>query len=137
MKLIDDLCVRYKEWKDERFLKKHGCDSWKEYNRKYDTDVHHRAAHVRDWYHGYSHIHVFKDAGNDIFVKYGDWLQGLGVMTTWCDEHCSGKWRYDIHRVLDETDYHGYMLNDIGGYDYVFFAFKNERDFILFRLTWD
>jgi hypothetical protein len=71
-------------------------------------------------------------------------------MKEWCDTNCSGKYRYDIHRVVREkglihneyndtviwTDTEKFILNDIGGYDVLFFVFKNEVDAIMFVLRW-
>ena len=44
-------------------------------------------------------------------------------------------WRTDIHRVI--KDYWGNLeLNDIGGSDALFFAFKNQEDCFMFKLKW-
>ena len=49
----------------------------------------------------------------------------------------------DIHRVFKQTGIgingdtdEDYWFNDIGGFDYVYFAFQNEQDFLHFLLRW-
>jgi hypothetical protein len=56
-------------------------------------------------------------------------------MMEWCEQNCQGKWRNDWHRGF--WDHHGnYELNSIGGGDMMFFAFKEDADYIWFNLTW-
>ena len=61
-------------------------------------------------------------------------------MSNWCEKNCKGKHRYDIHRVVlensDITINNDYWFNDLGGYDYLFFAFEKEEDYAWFCLRW-
>jgi hypothetical protein len=49
----------------------------------------------------------------------------------------------DIQRVLKQTglgingqEYPEWYFNDIGGTDVIYFAFKNEQDYLMFMLRW-
>jgi hypothetical protein len=56
-------------------------------------------------------------------------------MTFWCEEKIRWNYRRDIHRVIENAS--GLVeFNDIGGSDYIYFAFKNEKDFMYFLLRW-
>ena len=39
----------YKKWVDKRYLKKHNCESWEQYNHIYDPYIDHDAKNVRDY----------------------------------------------------------------------------------------
>jgi hypothetical protein len=132
---FETLSKKYHEKKRKRFLKKNGCESEEEYARRFDPDVIYRATQITNWYEGYPYVRTFEDPLGDIWTKYGDWLQALDEMDNWCKENIKHKYRYDVHRVI-KTEYNGYCLNDIGGLDYVFFAFKDEKDFMWFALRW-
>lgn len=127
---------------DRRFLKKNNCLTWKEYYYKNDPRIYLYADHVTHFYKGYKHISVFESSKN-LADQYGDWLQGLTAIKEWCDKNCIGNWRQDIHRVYKQTGIglngsckDEWFLSDIGGFDILFFAFNNERDYILFNLRW-
>lgn len=56
--MIKYLKQKYLDWKEHRFLKKHGCVDRAHYERKYDPDYNPRATRVKDYYHGYPYIIV-------------------------------------------------------------------------------
>jgi hypothetical protein len=58
----------YREWSDQRFLKRHGCETREEYDRKYDPDVVHRATRIKNFYHGYPYVYCFEDHNHNIYV---------------------------------------------------------------------
>ena len=137
MDMIKRLKERYKGWKEKRFLEAHGCETWRQYERKHDPDVGYMARWAHTYYHGYPHVLPI-DPQNFI-----DWVRGgrhpyhelVDNMMEWCEQNCQGKWRNDWHRGF--WDGHGnYELNSIGGGDIMFFAFKEESDYIWFKLTW-
>ena len=139
MDILGRFYSKYILWKDKRFLKKHGCENWDQYNHRFDPDINIRATHIKDYYMNYPYVFVFTDTRNDAFRDGVD--EGCELLKNWCKENCKGKWRTDIHRVLprnlwqasDTTDYD---INDIGGYDFLFFGFTNEQDYIWFSLKW-
>ncbi len=71
-------------------------------------------------------------------------------MRDWAEKNCMDKCRWDIHRVIREkglirneyddtirwTDTEEFSLNDVGGHDVLFFAFKNKKDLTWFKLRW-
>ena len=136
MELIKQLKQRWKGYREKRFLENYGCKTWREYERKYDPDVGFRARWAHTYYHGYPHVLPI-DPQNFI-----DWVRGgepyyelVKNMIEWCEQNCQGKWRNDWHRGF--WDGHGnYEFNGVGGGDIMFFAFKEESDYIWFSLTW-
>ena len=137
MDMIKQLKERWKGYKEKRFLENYGCNTWREYERKYDDAIGPRARWTHTYYHGYPHVLPI-DPQNFI-----DWVRGgrhpyhelVDNMMEWCEQNCQGKWRNDWHRGF--WDGHGnYELNSISGGDVMFFAFKKESDYVWFKLAW-
>ena len=134
MGLIDQLKQRYKDHNARRFLKAHGCKTWKEYERRYDPDIGPFARWSHTFYHGYAcTLPIEPNVIAAYGLKYHDLIE---EMAEWCEHNCKGKWRNDWLRGF--WDHHGnYEFNEIGGGDIMFFAFKEESDYVWFRLTWE
>ena len=147
MKILRRIKAYLRYRKNKHFLKKHDCASWKHYKRKYDPDVIHRATIISQYYHGYPYIVAFENAPPASVIDWRDWMT---QMRDWCEDNCLDKVRYDIHRVIREkglihneyddtmmwSDIEEFSMNDIGGWDVLFFAFKREQDMMWFRLRW-
>jgi hypothetical protein len=125
--------TKIKTWQDKRFLKRHSVETWAQYNHHYDPDINWRATRVNDFYHGYPYVYCFENHRHDVY--YWDvHLDGIYVLSQWCKDNCKDKFRFDFHRVIK---YHNqWEFNDIGGGDYIFAAFKDEQDFVMFALRW-
>lgn len=122
----------WKAWKERRFLKRHRCENRIQYARWYDSDCYRGANLIRNYYHGYPFIHAIEFG----IVMFGDWNQGVTDIKEWCGKNCQGKWRDDWHRVWRDSEDEDWRLDEMGGSDVLFFAFKDERDLILFMLRW-
>ena len=147
MKFIQRFKAYLRYRKNKNFLKKHGCSTWVQYKREHDPDVIYRANLVNQYYHGYPYLCYFEEAPPASKVHWQDWLR---EMRDWCETNCSDKVRYDIHRVIREkglihneyddtmiwSDIDEFSMNDVGGWDVLFFAFKNEKDYAWFKLRW-
>lgn len=149
MNLVEKIKDIYKLYKDRAFLKKHGCETWKEYNRKFDPDYNFRADRIQDYYHGYPYVYCFENRENFAYTLLydygpGGFRYGCDDINDWCTEKLKGKFRIDVHRVhkmtpigIDGKDgKFEFWINEIGGSDYIFAAFKNERDYVNFLLRW-
>ena len=124
----------FKLWRDRRFLRQHGCETWREYDIRYDTDVNRSASRVREFYYGYSYVHCFENRDHPVY--YWDIaVDGAYILNNWCENTCVDKYRLDFHRVY-RNYWNEWEINEIGGGDYIFAAFKNERDYLLFSLKW-
>jgi hypothetical protein len=147
MKILRRIKAYIRLKKSQRFLKKHGCNTWEQYNYAYDEDVIYRATLVSQYYHGYPYIVAFENAPPASEIHWQDWLK---QMHEWCQKNCLDKVRHDIHRVIRErglihneyndtivwTEIDEFSMNDVGGWDVLFFAFKYEKDYIWFKLRW-
>ena len=136
--MIEQLKQRWKGYKEKRFLEAHGCKTWSEYERRYDKDIGPMARWAHTFYHGYPHIFPLDPQGLRDYGMLGvlPYHDLVGQMTEWCEKNCKGKWRNDWHRGF--WDHNGnYEFNGIGGGDIMFFAFKEESDYIWFRLVWE
>lgn len=140
---LNKISSSYKSWKEKRFLKKHNVETWEQYHRQYDPDRNIRASKVTDYYHGYKYVIQFTTSRSDPFTRYNTWIEALDGMCAWCKANCNDKWRNDIMRVYKQTalgwdgdSEEEWWINDIGGGDVLFFAFKDEQDAFLFKLTW-
>lgn len=131
------LRTQIKAWQDSRFLKKHGCENWQQYHRWYDPDISPRSSRVRDFYRGYPYLYCFESRQHDVYSWNLDCDGRRTAVGRWCDEHCSDKHRMDMFRVIKcPATSNEWEMNDLGGGDYIFAAFKNERDFLMFTLRW-
>ena len=131
---------RWHEWRDQRFLRRHDCETWKQYHRMYDPDVVRGSTRIQDWYRGYSHFHCFDSYDHpayDIIYDYGPggvrW--GYDVMHDWCEANCQGKWRMDIHEVSKDS-WSQEWESTIFGNNWIFFAFQDQQDYMMFVLRW-
>lgn len=130
-----DLKTKWNAWREKRFLKRHGCTTREEYDQHYDKDVCKYSNQVENYYQGYPYIHAFVSSHKTPFDQFGDWLEGLTVLRDWCRVTCKKKWRTDMLRVrLDSGNL--WVMDEMGGGDVVFFAFKSEQDLLWFRLRW-
>ena len=138
-RFIHRLKARIRKYRAERKLEKSGCSSWYMYRRKFDTAYNIRATKINDCYHGYKFIHSITDHGHYAyqFLYYYDWhIQRCGYdeMVDWCNENLKHKHRFDFHRVIN---YQGeWEINELGGSDYLFVAFEDEKDYIHYMLRW-
>jgi hypothetical protein len=121
----------YRHW---RLLKKLGWTQ-KDFDLHTDPDYNMRASRVKDIFQGYPYIHTYELPSGSPWNEFGDWLEGLTVINGWCDASCKDKWRENIHRVMQD-ERSDWVINELGGSDMLFFAFKNERDYLMFVLRW-
>lgn len=136
MNIIQQLKERWKGRKERNFLGSHGCVSWREYERKYDPDVGYMARWAHTYYYGYPYVWHLSDSGIPFQNSKGEYWDQIEVLVDWCEKNCAGKWRNDWHRGF--WDHQGnFEFNGIGGTDLMFFAFKESKDFMTFRLVWE
>jgi hypothetical protein len=142
LQFLNYLRSRIKFWRDNRFLKRHGCDTWKEYYHRFDPDCNIRASRVKDYYHGYPYWHVIDNHGHhcyNLLYDYGPGGHRYGYhdILDWCETNCQDKHRADFMRVIKcPATANEWETNELGGKDYMFVAFKNERDYFMFMLKW-
>lgn len=136
MEIIDRLKYKYGIWKEKRFLKKHGFENRRQYDRFHDPDYNIRATHIKDYYHGYPFVYCFTDRSHTIYEE-DIWYSGMITIHKWCDNNLSDKFRMDFLRVVKDEYTKEWHINELGGGDYIFIAFKNEQDYIHFLLRWE
>ena len=127
---------KYLDWREKRFLKKHGCENRAQYERMYDPDYNIRATRVKDYYFGYPYVHCFTDRDHTAYFVDLGWC-GMPVIHQWCKENLKDKFRIDFLQVLKDSYTDEWEVNGIGGGDYYFIAFKNESDMMWFKLRWE
>lgn len=148
MKLLKRIKARIRKWHSDRFLRKHHCRSYKEYNHRYDPDRNIHAVKVEDYYHGYPYVYLFTNSAHKIYDIYD-----YGMFTSypvahdiinWCTKNCKHKFRHDC---LSLTAYDApfitenplYVVGHLGlGYMpiYYAFAFKDKLEYTMFVLKW-
>jgi hypothetical protein len=134
------LKARIRKWKAERKLKKSGYESWSQYKRNRDDAVNAYANDVDEFYTGYPYVYACLDYNHYAYSTLWDYgpggrRHGWHDMIDWCEEKIRWNYRCDVHCVWKNV--WGKMeLNDIGGHDIIYFAFKHERDYVLFMLRW-
>lgn len=121
------------DWKHHRFLKKHGCSTQREYDLKYDVDYNPRASRIKQIYHGYEYIYFVPNSYAP--VQTFSYLDRVREAKQWCDNNCKGKYRNDWHRGFYDSYYDDFIINGIGGGDYMVFAFKSKEDYVWFMLS--
>lgn len=155
MELFNRVKERYQSWKDQRFLKKHGCVSWDQYHFRFDPDVNSRATRVADYYHGYPFVFCAEASNHYAYQLLADYgpggtIYGYHNIVDWCKANTKQKHRTDILRVfkqhglshnpsnntMDWIETPEWWINEIGGSDLLFFAFKSEKEYNWFMLRW-
>jgi hypothetical protein len=136
------LKARFRKWKAKRKLEKSGYKSWEQYRRNNDPGITWRASRVKDFYRGYKYVYCFEDRKHyayELLYDYGPGgiRYGNDDMYDWMDKHAKFTSRMDIHRVIRyPSTGMEWEFNDLGGGDYVFVGFKNEKDYMMFLLRW-
>lgn len=134
--------ARIRRWKAERKLKRSGYTSWEQYRRNRDPDLWRVASRVKDFYQGYPYVYCFEDRNHyayELLYDYGPGgiKYGSDDIYDWLDKNATFTSRLDVHRVIKyPSTSNQWEFNDLGGGDYVFAAFKNERDYVHFLLRW-
>lgn len=127
---------RYLEWQWDRVLKRSIYTTWESYFRWTDPDYIPWGSTVRAQLHGYEYVckvdyTKLPTRFNPLFGP----IQHCEEMLEWCESNCRRKYRNHWERVIQ--DHNGqYLPNGISGTDELFFAFKDERDYIMFTLRW-
>jgi hypothetical protein len=127
---------RWHFYQHAAYLKNKGWTE-EEYQNYEDPDRNVRATRVKDYYRGYPHTVVFESSRGDPWTRYDSWIDAYSAIQEWCKENNQEKWRSDILRVFKAPSTNNeWELNDIGGGDALFFAFKNVNDAFVFKLKW-
>lgn len=140
--------ARWRQYLANRKLAKSGYTSWSAYRRNNDSSVCYHADKVSDFYSGYKYVYRCENPDHFAYTTIydygpGGYQYGYHVISDWCEDKCRFKYRMDFHRVLKQTglgingeEYPEWYFNDIGGTDYIYVAFQNERDYMMFLLRW-
>lgn len=146
MEYIKLLSKKYDDWKERRFLKKHGCETRAQYEYIYDPDCNRDGRTIKEYFHGYPYIYSTEDSSMDVIIyntKDGELYGRICEIDQWCRENCKSKFRIDGLRVKNQYitpshdyDYYFPSGQSIGTYK-VFVAFKSEEELIWFTLRWD
>lgn len=139
--LLQTIKNKYKSWSDRRFLKKHGCDNWNQFHYRNDPDVNYRATEVKQYYHGYPYVYRFERTHQiyDWDICYSGW----DIVESQVKINCQGKFRFDALRVMPQNGIGidgkvetVWFINEMGGGDYIYVAFKEPKDYTMFLLKW-
>lgn len=142
MKFIRRIKAFIRKYKAERKLEKSGYKSWDVYRRMRDPDVVYYANRVKDFYQGYKFVHCIENRNHyayELLYDYGPGgiRYGADDIYDWMDKTARFKSRMDMHRVIRyPSTANEWEFNDMGGGDYIFVAFKDEKDYMLFLLRW-
>jgi hypothetical protein len=143
--MVKRMISKLKHWISQKLLarklRKSGFRTWEAYNRWYDPDVDQRAHRVEDFYCGYPYVYCFEDRGHHAYQLIydhgpGGYKDAIDTISEWCKHTCKDKTRIDFHRVSKESWDTRWVVNELGGGDYIFVAFKSERDYLWFLMKW-
>lgn len=142
MRIIKRIKAWFRKKRAERKLEKSGYKSWEVYRRMRDPDVFYCASRVKDFYKGYTYMYCIENRNHyayELLYDYGPGgiKYGSDDIYDWCDNHARFKCRMDIHRVIKyPSTSMEWQFNEMGGGDYIFVAFKDEKDYMMFLLRW-
>ena len=134
--VTESLKGRWDFYRHAAYLKKRG---WTEedYQNYEDPDRNIRAIRIKDYYFGYPYTHAFTSTRTLPWIAFENWMDCYEEMNRWCKVNCRGKFRSDILRVMKEPSTgNEWEINDMGGGDALFYAFKDSRDYTMFCLRW-
>ena len=134
--VLEEMKGRWDFYRHAAYLKKQGWTE-DEYQRYEDPNMNRKATRVKDYYQKYPHLHAFHSTRTLPWTEYAEWTECYNAMNKWCDSNCKEKWRSDILRVIKAPSTgNEWELNDIGGGDSLFYAFKDQKDYVNFLLKW-
>lgn len=142
--------ARIRRWRAERKLKNSGYKSWAGYRHGRDPNVSPRAWKIKHFYHGYKYVYCFENRQQyaySLLYDYGPGghRYGYADIYDWCEEHARFTFRMDTHRVSKyyysvagewDTKADEWEIDEMGGGDYLFVAFKDEKEYMMFLLRW-
>ena len=140
-KILQTVKEKYHAWRDARFLKKHHCRNWEEYHSNFDPDVWRHCIKINDWYKGYPYVYRIENENHHAYKLIydcgpGGRRYGFYDVDDWCKENLLHKWRSDGHCVVWDKWSKQWEINELGGSVYIFYAFKDEGDYLHFMLRW-
>jgi hypothetical protein len=134
---------RYKRWVDKRYLKKHHCRSWEQYNHVYDEGRNVKADNLTDYYCGYNAIvHVRWAIVSNLPSWHDPLMPQPYELVNWCKEHCTDDFRLDDikGKFINSRFVISHLSEFVPHWNAipteVFIAFKSEKDALLFKLRW-
>lgn len=142
MNWLEKIKQQWQAKKDRDFLKRHHCVTWEQYHNRYDPDINNRASFINDFYHGYPFIYCFENHRHYCYQIDRDYgpggiTMGFEVMREWCKNNSRDSFRFDIMRSIKSSSTENrWIVNEIGGLDYMFVAFKDSQDYTHFVLRW-
>ena len=139
-KIISRIRALIRGYKAKRKLKKSKYENWAQYKHNRDPDVNRYANYIDDFYKNYPYIYACPNPNHYAYTLLYDYgpgghRYGFHDIQDWCSEKIRWDFRCDMHRVY-ENQWGKMELNDIGGYDTIYFAFKRKQDFTHFLLRW-
>jgi hypothetical protein len=77
----------------------------------------------------------YRDNGFNFVIRVNSIvLYELADIIEWCNNNSLHRWVRYWHKAKNTSD--GFLMDELGGEDYVCFAFENEADALLFSLKW-
>jgi hypothetical protein len=123
-------------------LHRHGYKNWDMYVRMTDPDIFWGATNMVDFYHGYPYVYCIENR-NHLAYHWEPGRDGDYQLQQWCRGACKDKFRVDWHRVSQQTPIGNngveapeWWIDEFGGVDHVFAAFKSQCDYTWFALRW-
>lgn len=134
--VVESIKGRWDFYRHAAYLKKRGWTE-EEFQLHEDLDRNDRATRIKDYYVGYQYTHAFTSTRTLPWIEFGNWMDCYEEMNRWCKANCKSKFRSDILRVIKAPSTgNEWEINDIGGGDALFYAFKDSRDYTMFLLRW-
>lgn len=140
------LLKKYKAYKEQKFLREHGCETWEQYNDIHDPDRDPKKIFLKHIYHGYPYIHVFEDKNHYAYQLLHVFHPRYGIdeINEWCKDNANHKFRIDGMNVIKTVKgWRSLLMTDIAKDNslirfkpYAVVAFKDQADYILFCLRW-
>lgn len=97
---------------------------------RHDDNIDTSATFLSEFYHGYPYLAMVPHT----IAMYGQEEQNI---VEWCHLNSQYEWRWDWHSGTPLTDSNDYVLYSFSFNHFTCFAFKEESDYIWFKLTWN
>lgn len=148
MRVVTRLKAYLRYIRAKQKLKRSGYATWRQYRHNRDPGVNAYADTVKHFYKGYRFVYQCYNADHYAYKCLynhgpGGVRYGYEEISDWCENNLRFKYRLDIHRCHQQTGLGinseedvNWFFNDIGGSDFVFIAFQDERDYLIFMLKW-
>jgi len=130
--MITKIVEKFKVWREKRYLRRHGVETWEQFNRKFDPDFNSDSDTIAGLFRGY---HSFYLVDTHYVADLFGPMPSSKHIAEWCAENCVGKYRIQELESWGFNDHSKWSKRP--GEIELYVAFKEREDAINYSLFYE